>query len=233
MVADPVAGFIPQDIPTLPPNPNNADIITRSNFIGRGLILDPLPPLDESIPGSEYPDTNNTIIRNYYISPSNTRLEISNSVTANDEIALDSPTVFSGTILPSLSIYSLGSAGKPWSTIHGTLVGTSDFRLKTDIQDCDLGLDFITHLKPKKYKIYNKPDRIRYGLIAQDVEKLVIDKESIYTKEKCFATETKDGEYIDEIYGMNYTELIAPMIKAIQELSDKVTKLEESLSHYE
>jgi hypothetical protein len=81
-----------------------------------------------------------------------------------------------------------------------------------------LGSDFIKTLKPKSYNIkglkethddYNKK---HYGLIAQDLKDGKL-KDSVFGD--------KDGEY-----GLNYNDLIAPLIKAVQELSVKVETLE-------
>ena len=52
---------------------------------------------------------------------------------------------------------------------------------KKDIADSDLGTDFIKALKPKKFK-FKDGTRQHYGLIAQDVEKLLSDS-SIDTKD--------------------------------------------------
>ena len=86
---------------------------------------------------------------------------------------------------------------------------TSDETLKENIKECDLGIDFIDSLKPKSYNLKDlKEDnddygKKRYGLIAQDILETEL-KDSVFGK--------KDGEY-----GLSYNDLIAPMIKAIQE----------------
>ena len=122
---------------------------------------------------------------------------------------------------------------------NGT-IQTSDRNEKNTIVASDLGLDFINKLSPVSYKFNNKT-RTHYGLIAQDVETLLgtlsktatdfagFCKDEITTK-----TEMDDDGHAKEIvletpfdrYGLRYNEFIAPMIKAIQELSAKVTALE-------
>lgn len=124
---------------------------------------------------------------------------------------------------------------------NGT-INTSDRNEKNTIVASDLGLDFINKLSPVSYKFNNKT-RTHYGLIAQDIEtvlgtlsKTATDfagfcKDQITTK-----TEIDEDGHAKEValetpfdrYGLRYIEFIAPMIKAIQELSAKVTALEGS-----
>lgn len=111
---------------------------------------------------------------------------------------------------------------------YGAVQDRSDARDKADIQETDLGLAFIDKLKPVKFKWNYREDyegdndgskiRNRYhqGLLAQDV-KDVMDNLNI-----------DFGGYQDHsINGggdrltLGYNEFIAPMIKAIQELSDQ------------
>jgi len=125
-----------------------------------------------------------------------------------------------GSFLPaSNNSYNLGSASLRWSVLYtSNSVNVSDETLKTDIQDCDLGIDFVNTLKPKSFKMkdleeeHDDYDKKHYGLIAQDLKDGKF-KDSVYGD--------KDGEY-----GLAYNDLIAPLIKAVQELSAKVEALE-------
>ena len=106
---------------------------------------------------------------------------------------------------------NLGTAFLRYSVVYSANgVNTSDKTLKENIEECDLGIDFINSLKPKSYNFKDlKEDndaygKKRYGLIAQDILQTEL-KDSVFGK--------KDGEY-----GLSYNDLIAPMIKAIQEL---------------
>ena len=120
----------------------------------------------------------------------------------------------------------LGASSERWRDIYSTnSLNTSDRTLKENILTCDLGLDFINKLKPVSYKWIQKPDenldtKTHYGLIAQDVENAI--KES--------------GKTLDDFGGINkqkegamhlaYTEIISPLVKAVQELAAKVAALE-------
>ena len=110
---------------------------------------------------------------------------------------------------------NLGTALLRWSVVYSANgVNTSDEKLKENIKECDLGIDFINTLKPKSYNFKDlKEDndaygKKRYGLIAQDILETEL-KDSVFGK--------KDGEY-----GLSYNDVIAPMIKAIQELKAEI-----------
>lgn len=131
--------------------------------------------------------------------------------------------------------YNLGTVGNRWKEIfaaNGT-INTSDATLKTDIADSDLGLDFVNALRPVSYKWrvgqnqtigndnYAECEvvpvtgvRPHYGFIAQEVKEVMGDAD--------FAgyIEPEDGPL-----GLRYHEFIAPMVKAIQELSAQVEAL--------
>jgi len=101
---------------------------------------------------------------------------------------------------------------------NGT-INTSDKRLKENINDSNLGLSFIDALRPVSYKFINdkKPEKLKYGIIAQEVQEVL--KES---GNEDFAGITDKGDFL----GADYVQFIAPLIKAVQELSAKVTELE-------
>jgi hypothetical protein len=114
---------------------------------------------------------------------------------------------------------NLGSSSKQVSAIFtANAVVVSDETKKENIKDCDLGIDFVNTLKPKSYNLknleetHNDYNKKHYGLIAQDLKDGKL-KDSVFGD--------KDGEY-----GLNYNDLIAPLIKAVQELSAKVEALE-------
>ncbi|OGQ59835.1 MAG: hypothetical protein A3G39_01140 [Deltaproteobacteria bacterium RIFCSPLOWO2_12_FULL_43_16] len=91
----------------------------------------------------------------------------------------------------------------------------SDIRAKKNIKDLSLGLDFITSLKPIEYNMKEGDDRIHLGFSAQDIEAILGNKYSILGR----------GEDKDHKLSLRYTDFIAPLVKAVQEL--KVQKEEE------
>jgi len=98
-------------------------------------------------------------------------------------------------------------------------INTSDKRLKENISDSDLGLAFINELRPVSYNLKSKKHsaKLKYGIVAQEVKEVL--KES---GNEDFAGITDKGEYL----GADYVQFIAPLIKAVQELTAKVKELE-------
>jgi hypothetical protein len=127
----------------------------------------------------------------------------------------------------------LGRTGNRWDDIYATnsTIQTSDANDKSDIANSDLGLSFVSQLTPRKYTLTNgDSNRTHYGLIAQEV-KTVLDNNNISTSD--FAPYIK-GEILDTNnqgtgeykHGLRYTELISILIKAIQELEQRIEDLE-------
>lgn len=132
----------------------------------------------------------------------------------------------------------------------------SDARDKADVQDCHLGLDFINALHPVDYRwdyrddyienvevgrdeedcpIYEtvrhtkdgskKRKRLHHGFIAQEVEAVMEEQGVSFGG---FQNHKINGGA--DVLTIGYTELIAPLCKAVQELSAKLNKLEAKLN---
>ena len=83
------------------------------------------------------------------------------------------------------------------------------------------GLEFIKKLKPATFKyepehLRTKDQKVHLGFMAQDIAKLLDDD----TK---YAILKRDAE---NYYVVDHGELIAPLVKAVQELTAKVEELE-------
>jgi hypothetical protein len=74
---------------------------------------------------------------------------------------------------------------------------------------------------------YNPGKRTHYGLIAQDVKAVLDDLELTTTDFAGYVAGDKEN---NKDLGLRYEEFISPMIKAIQELSQKVSQLEAQIS---
>lgn len=137
--------------------------------------------------------------------------------------------------------YTIGQNGTRWSAVwaaNGT-IQTSDEREKKDIINATLGLDFINALRPVSYKwkvggnevskdengemvITPQPGtRTHWGLIAQEV-KAAIDAAGVDFG-GWVLTDKNDA---DSQQALRYDQFIAPLIKAVQELSARVEALE-------
>ena len=108
-----------------------------------------------------------------------------------------------------------GNSGRDWIQMNKEI---SDRRYKSNIQDSQVsGLDAINNLKTYSYrKEYDgKIEDITCGIMAQDVQK--------YAPEAFF--ENPDGAYSYRTF-----ELVPYLIKAIQELNQKIEKMEKIIA---
>lgn len=116
---------------------------------------------------------------------------------------------------------------------YSSLNVRSDKRDKKDIENTDLGLDFIKKLRPVKYK-WNfrngeyEGKRYHQGLIAQEVKEVIDDMKTDFAGYQDH--KVNGGE---DVLSLAYGEFIAPLIKAIQEqqvMIDDLKKQVEKLS---
>ena len=156
---------------------------------------------------------------------------------------------FRPSLLPTVDdSYDLGDITHRLDDIFATngTINTSGKEKKKQIAETKLGLDFVMVLTPKEFvwedtliparldeegneleAAYVKTHKRKHqGLIAQDVEK-VLEDQGVDTND--FAGFVKDGEN----HGLRYHEFIAPIIKAIQELSIKNDTLEARIAALE
>ncbi|MGC4023390.1 MAG: tail fiber domain-containing protein [Cyclobacteriaceae bacterium] len=101
----------------------------------------------------------------------------------------------------------LGTASYRWRTLYtNNTVNVSDFRLKKNINPLNYGLKEILSMRPVSYVMKDdKEEEVKLGLIAQEVRKIVPEVVS------------QDDSSKEKYLGMNYTELVPVLIKAVQE----------------
>ena len=111
--------------------------------------------------------------------------------------------------------------------ITGSLTEGSDSRLKENITNVSLGLSFINSLTPRQYTKVGRT-RTHMGFVAQEVAAVLPDAAgtSLWVKETADTSGPDETQNLVETQGLRYTEFIAPLVKAVQELSAKVTALE-------
>jgi hypothetical protein len=117
---------------------------------------------------------------------------------------------------------------------------SSDARLKRNVQDTSLGLDFVNDLRPVKFQWkpsnevpkeltseYNEEnqknlDYVSHGFIAQEVKE-VVDKHG----DSSFGVWQLDGD--GETQRIKKNMLVMPLVKAVQELSKKVEEQQKEI----
>ena len=92
-----------------------------------------------------------------------------------------------------------------------SLTETSALRYKKYVKDLNSETDNIYQLRPVHFR-WRDDNRKDYGLIAEEVEKIYPD----------LVTKGDNGDAL----GISYTKLMALLVKTIQELTDRVEKLE-------
>ncbi len=139
---------------------------------------------------------------------------------------------------------------------YGAVQDRSDARDKADIRDTVLGLDFLNALRPVDFRWDMRDDyferveeidpetgevterlvalpkdgsrkrgRFHHGLIAQEVAAVLKETGLDFGG---YQDHNYDGNGSD-VLSLGYTELIAPLIKAVQELSARLVKLEQAV----
>jgi hypothetical protein len=95
----------------------------------------------------------------------------------------------------------------------------SDARYKHDIADLPYGLDFILKLRPRQFVYNNSTDnKVTMGFIAQEVQE-VLKQYNMQDKYNLVKIMEKD------FLGLNTTEIIPVLVKAVQELSSENEEL--------
>jgi len=129
------------------------------------------------------------------------------------DLHMNGGTVYAGDVQASYvsaSTVDCGTiycANPPWTSIYDD----SDERLKKNIEDIDgkNALKFILALDPKSYT-FRKDGRDALGFIAQDIKK---------TMKKLHVSYPLIKEKEDGMLSLNYTNLIALIVAAIQEIA--------------
>jgi hypothetical protein len=126
------------------------------------------------------------------------------------------------------NLQRLGLSSNRWTDVYATngTIQTSDERDKTDIVESPLGLNFINSLSPKAFR-WKDGSRTHTGFISQQVSTVIpegLDWAGFIIG---------DINDSDSRQGLRYSELIAPMVKAIQEQQALIANLTTRLAAIE
>jgi len=130
---------------------------------------------------------------------------------------------------------SCGLSGYSWGQVSSyAFLNASDQRLKDNIQDCTLGLDFIKSIRPVEYNWKNRIRKHR-GFIAQEVKSVCDDFKicgsnnndiGFWSCNSINSPDTTPLENTGDSQSLNYIEFIPILVKAIHELEARVAALE-------
>lgn len=133
---------------------------------------------------------------------------------------------------------SLGASTRRWADVWAvdTSINSSDQRDKSNILDIDYGLEFINSLRPVTYTWDDRSGfagvRKHMGFIAQEVAAVMGEEASnrgLWVSAPAvdrFDPETESIVTDPDVQALRYGELMAPMVKAIQELTARIEALE-------
>lgn len=140
----------------------------------------------------------------------NTAIVVEDSTGANTLRILDNGRV----IAPDTYNSTTGNAANVNVDSGGNFQrSTSSLRYKTDVQDATHGLAEVLQLRPVTYKGINDGNTVFGGLIAEEVDEVGLSEFVVYD----------DAGSPD---ALAYGNMVSLLVKAIQQLNDKVTALE-------
>jgi hypothetical protein len=155
---------------------------------------------------------------------STTGMSIGSGINPTEALNITGNIKVSGNILPNVhNVPKIGTSNSDrflegwFGTVYGNGVAlTSDRRLKENIKPITNALETIMKLKPVEYKMKDRV-RLHTGFIADEVK-------SIYNGENwaCFV-EAQD-EF--KTQSLQYTEIVAVLTSALQEVNNRLTKVE-------
>lgn len=131
--------------------------------------------------------------------------------------------------------WDLGNATFRWRNIYlnnQPNVG-SDRRIKENIKAIPYGLDAILKMNPVQYNLIGVPSSdVSLGLIAQDVKKIIPEIVSVENTSDRNGQDVRvaDPSLPKGMHSIRYGDLIPVLIKAIQELEEKIRVLEAEVS---
>lgn len=124
-------------------------------------------------------------------------------------------------------VYNGANVGMYMATGNNFWSGTSDARLKTNIQklDSSQGINAIRQLNPVTYNWKDAGSTgTNLGFIAQEIQQIFPELVS-NSGTRTITLSNGTTEVIVDALGMNYTSLIVPAISAIQELDTQLNNL--------
>ena len=96
----------------------------------------------------------------------------------------------------------------------GSIYGTSDARLKTNVSNITRAVDTLSQLRPVSFEFKARRGHTEYGFLAQEVQKVY----------PALVNKAKDTS---GTLSVNYTGLIAPMVQGLTEVNAEVKQLKD------
>lgn len=107
----------------------------------------------------------------------------------------------------------LGNATVSLVETYGSFTTISDKRLKTNINDNFIGLNFIKAVRPVQYELKSQKGVVYDGFIAQEIDS-ILQKQGI----KSFSGVVKPSNTEGSYYTVSYSTFVVPLVNAVKEL---------------
>ena len=130
-------------------------------------------------------------------------------INKNGTVGIGNVTIADLTTASGANIFLTTETGA-FLTVDGTWTDASDESLKSNIEDLRYGLDEVNDIRPRSFE-FKKSGQASVGFVAQELEDVIpelVSNSGMGTK------------------GVSYGQMTAVLVKAVQELSDKVDRLE-------
>ena len=128
-----------------------------------------------------------------------------------------------GAVVDASNKIRLGNSSVTLVETSGSFVTVSDRRLKTNIENNALGLNFIKAIRPVQYELKTQKGIVYDGFIAQEIED-ILKKQNIQHFSGLAKPNTSDKE--GGYYSVSYATFVVPLVNAVKEIDAKNEKLE-------
>jgi hypothetical protein len=119
--------------------------------------------------------------------------------------------------------YNLGDSNYRWEAVYAAngTIQTSDIRWKENITELPYGLEQVKQLQPVAFTWKDgSPQDVHYGLVAQEVAEVLPEV-------------VEAGDDPQGTLGMNYSELVPVLIRAMQEQQVEIDTQAEQIASLE
>jgi len=125
----------------------------------------------------------------------------------------------------------LGSSSFRWSEIWSVngLNQSSDARLKKDILPLSNSLDKVMKMNPVSYHWKVDDGNTHIGFLAQELDEVLPEVVRKPVGRQASADDARTVNPQDDVYAVNYSEIIPVLVKAIQEQQEIIRQLEERI----
>jgi trimeric autotransporter adhesin len=152
------------------------------------------------------------------VGTNNTYLGYAATASANNWS--NSTAIGNGAVVNASNKIRLGNATVTLVETQGSFVTVSDKRLKTNINDNYIGLNFIKAVRPVHYELKAQKGIVYDGFIAQELDS-ILQKQGI----KSFSGVVKPSNTEGGYYTVSYATFVVPLVNAVKELDAESEKL--------